>query len=163
MVLHLLRMTDKISAAALTAKISLKKIPITQNSPVLRTDFSNETAWESICLGIREPVRGFSAYVDFISDPDFNGLTIEQLPACVPEDLQDFVRTFMFIVDHIALTHPDHPILVVDLYDEPGRAFRVIPSAMWGVENNLSIANIDFDDFANAVDQDGIFRGFPGS
>jgi hypothetical protein len=25
----------------------------------------------------------------------------------------------------------------------------------------LSIANLDFDDFADAVDQDGVFRGFP--
>jgi len=71
--------------------------------------------------------------------------------------------TFVFIVDHIALTHPDHPIQVVDLYTEPGRVFRVIPSEMWAVQNNLSIANMDFEDFADAVDQDGIFRGFPGS
>jgi hypothetical protein len=28
------------------------------------------------------------------------------------------------------------------------------------VENNLSIGNMDFDEFANAVDKDGIFRGF---
>jgi hypothetical protein len=32
---------------------------------------------------------------------------------------------------------------------------------MWGVENNLSIANMDFEEFADAVGPDGIFRGFP--
>jgi hypothetical protein len=31
---------------------------------------------------------------------------------------------------------------------------------MWEVENNLSIANMGFEEFANAVDKDGIFRGF---
>jgi hypothetical protein len=31
---------------------------------------------------------------------------------------------------------------------------------MWGVENNLTIANMDFDDFAGAVQADGVFRGF---
>jgi Domain of unknown function (DUF6924) len=31
---------------------------------------------------------------------------------------------------------------------------------MWSVENNLSIANMDFEDFADATDDDGIFRGF---
>ncbi len=67
----------------------------------------------------------------------------------------------MFIVDRIALTHPEHPILVVDLYTEPGRTFRVIPAEMWAVENNLSIVNMDFFEFADYVDQDGIYRGFP--
>jgi uncharacterized protein DUF6924 len=33
---------------------------------------------------------------------------------------------------------------------------------MWSVENNLSIANMDFDEFADAVDQDGVYRRFPG-
>jgi hypothetical protein len=32
---------------------------------------------------------------------------------------------------------------------------------MWGIENNLSIANMDFEEFAENVDDDGIFRGFP--
>jgi len=51
-------------------------------------------------------------------------------------------------------------VLVVDLYSDPGRSFRVIPSELWGVENNLSLANIDFEEFADAVDRDGVFRGF---
>jgi hypothetical protein len=38
--------------------------------------------------------------------------------------------------------------------------FRVIPSELWGPENNLSIANLDFDEFANNAGSDGIFRGF---
>jgi hypothetical protein len=32
---------------------------------------------------------------------------------------------------------------------------------MWGVENNLSIANMDYSEFADEVDPDGVFRGFP--
>jgi hypothetical protein len=34
---------------------------------------------------------------------------------------------------------------------------------MWGVENNLSIANMVFAEFAGAVDEDGVFRGFSES
>ena len=49
----------------------------------------------------------------------------------------------------------------MDLLGEPGRTFRVIPSEIWGVENNLSIANMGFEEFADAVDSDGVFRGFP--
>jgi hypothetical protein len=55
----------------------------------------------------------------------------------------------------------EQPVLVVDLCEQPGRTFRVIPREMWGVENNLSIANMDYDDFANSADADGVFRGFP--
>ena len=136
----------------------MKEIPKTENSLALRTDFSDEPAWESICAAITKPVGDFRAYVDFVIDPGYDGLTAEQLPAILSEDSH---RTFAFIIDRLALSHPDHPILVVDLYNEPGRTFRVIPSEMWVVENNLSIANMDFEEFADAVDGDGVFRGFP--
>jgi hypothetical protein len=39
--------------------------------------------------------------------------------------------------------------------------FRVVPQEMWAVENNLSLGNMDFKEFADAVGQDGVFRGFP--
>ena len=29
------------------------------------------------------------------------------------------------------------------------------------MENNLSLFNMDFFEFADAVDDDGVFRGFP--
>jgi hypothetical protein len=136
----------------------MKKIPKTMNSLVLRTDFSDDSAWESICAAIQRPVGEFRAYVEFLSDTEYDGLPAERLIDLVTKG---FDQNFMFIVDKIALSHPDHPILVVDLYHEPGRTFRVIPPEMWGVENNLSIANMDFFEFADAVDEDGVFRGFP--
>lgn len=52
-------------------------------------------------------------------------------------------------------------LLRTDFYDESGRTFRVISREMWGVENNLSIANMDYYEFADNVDPDGVFRGFP--
>jgi hypothetical protein len=135
----------------------MKSIPKTENALVLRTDFSDESAWEAIRADIQEPVNEcgeeFQACVDFLSDPEYDSLTVEQLvEACKG-------HTFIFIVDRVTLSHPDRPILVVDLYDEPGRTFRVVPSAMWAVENNLSLANMGFYEFADMVDQDGIFYG----
>ena len=61
-----------------------------------------------------------------------------------------------------------HPVLAVDVYVpewereegiKPGRTFRVIPSKMWSVENNLSMANADWEDFMDYVEADGIYRG----
>jgi Domain of unknown function (DUF6924) len=140
--------------------VLLKKLPITPNPPVLRTDFSNPSAWGSVCALIREPSPefGFQAHVDFVDDAQFEGVTASRALELIPEG-RDY--TLMFIVDGIALSHPEHPIVVVDLFEKPGSSFRVIPSEMWAVENNLSLANMDFDDFANSVGHDGIFRGFP--
>lgn len=138
----------------------MRPLPETENSLVLRTDFSDDAAWESLCFVIQQPVGEFRAYVDCISDPAFEGITVEQL---VSTASQSPYRSFLFVVDQMALTHPDSPVLVVDLADEPGRTFRVIPREMWGVENNLSLANMDFVDFAECVDDDGIFRSFPSA
>lgn len=135
----------------------MKPIPATEDSLVLRTDFSDESGWQQICAAIERPVGDFQARVTFVSDPEFAGLTVAQLVAATSHDPN---RSFAFLVDHTALSHPEHPILVVELEDEPGAFFRVIPSEMWSVENNLSLANMDFWDFADAADGDGIFRGF---
>jgi hypothetical protein len=139
---------------------SMKKIPESDNALALRTDFSDETGWSEICTAIQEPSGelGFTANVDFVSNREFDGITAEQLLSVLAEDSH---RTFAFIIDHATLSQPDHPILVVDLFEEPGRTFRVIPSEMWSVENNLSIANMDFSEFADAAGSDGVFRGFP--
>ena len=58
------------------------------------------------------------------------------------------------------MAEPDHPLLVLDTRIEPGRSFRALPSQVQSIENNLSIANMDWEDFAGAVDADGVFRGF---
>jgi hypothetical protein len=50
--------------------------------------------------------------------------------------------------------------LVVDLYSDRGRKFRAVPSQVNGIQSNLSIANMDWEEFADNVDEDGIFRGF---
>jgi hypothetical protein len=135
-------------------------LPQTKHALVLRTDFSDEHAWAALCREIQQPeaAYGFVANVDCVSDPAFAGLTVQR---ALEMSAQGPYRTFFFIADSLAFSHPEHPLLVVDLADAPGRTFRVIPSEMWGVENNLSLANMDFDEFAGSADADGIFRGFP--
>jgi uncharacterized protein DUF6924 len=56
----------------------------------------------------------------------------------------------------------EHPLLAVDLMDEPGRTFRVPPRWFADVSANLCIANLDFDEFADAVDASGTYRGPQG-
>lgn len=137
----------------------MKHLPKTENALLLRTDFAHQTAWDALCMAAQEPSEeGFTAFVDCVSDPAYDGLTVEQLVAVA---LQSGDRSFALLADSNTLSNPEMPVLVVDLYTAPGRTFRVVPRELWAVENNLSLANMDFDDFATNVDGDGVFRGFP--
>lgn len=140
----------------------MKSLPHTENPLVLRTDFSNQMTWEKICTEIQKPVGmfRFRANVEFLDDTEYAGLTQEQVLERIPKN---YNHTFIFIVDRTTISHPDHPLVVMDLYDGSGHEFRAIPSQIQGIENNLSIANMDFEEFAEAVDEEGVFRGFPQS
>jgi hypothetical protein len=144
-------------AIAEISRVNKKVIPATENALVLRTDFSDESAWKSLRGMLQNRDDEFGPSLDFVSDKAYEGITADQLPSFLPKDLQ---IPFACLVDRNAIKHPDHPILVIDLHDRPGRTFRVTPSALGDVANNLSIANMDFGEFVEAVDQEGIFRGF---
>ena len=137
----------------------MKQFPQTEIPLVLRTDFSDDAIWQRICAEILKPVGifRFRANVEFLDDTQYAGITKEQLVRLVPKT---YNHSFMVVVDQIAISHPDSPLLIVDLFENSGREFRAIPSQIQGIENNLSIANMDFEEFAEAVDRDGIFRGF---
>ena len=140
----------------------MKPIPQTENPLVLRTDFSNPAAWQSICARILEPVSefGFLANVEFVDNPEYYGLTKDQLLELIP---QDYHHSFIILADQTTHAQADHPLLVVNLYERSGCEFRATPTQIQAIENNLSIANMDFEDFATALAEDGVFRGFPES
>jgi hypothetical protein len=41
-----------------------------------------------------------------------------------------------------------------------GSSFRCTAGEVASIDANLSIANMDFSEFASSVDHDGVFRGF---
>ena len=136
----------------------MKPIPNTKDALVLRTDFSDQAAWDAICPAVRAPVDGFLAYVEFLDDATYRDIGKEQLLELIPED---YNHSFIVIVDRTAISLPDFPLLIVDLHGLSGPEFRAVPSQIQSIDNNLSIANMDFEEFAAAVDEAGIFRGFP--
>ena len=121
---------------------------------MLRTDFSDERAWESLRAAIEKAGDEFKANVQYISDREYDGMEPGELPSLVKDS------AFAFIADHETLTMRGRPVLVMDLAEQPGRVFRVLASQLALVENNLSTANMDFEEFAAASDEKGIFRGF---
>ena len=140
------------------------------SSLMIRTDFGDDAAWAVVIAAAASGVHVdgadglFAANLECVDDRQFDGMTIERV-VTIAADAGN--PGYVFLADHETISHPEHPILAVDLAVQPGRSFRVIPSEMQGVQNNLSIAGMDFAEFADFVDSDetgrtdGIFRGFP--
>ncbi|MEX2986312.1 hypothetical protein [Streptomyces sp. C36] len=128
-------------------------------TPVLRTDFSDQEAWEDIREAIGTPTERdeFVADVTLFDDASCEGLTARELVALVPDD---YDHALLVLVDDVAMASDEMPLLCVDLADERGRTLRVVAAELWSIENNLSLANMDFEEFVDAAEADGVFRGF---
>jgi len=100
----------------------------------------------------------FRANVEFLDDAAYADISKDQLLELIPHD---YNHSFIILVDQTASLQPDYPLLIVDLYERSGNEFRAVPSQIQAIENNLSIANMDFEEFADSVDEAGVFRGFP--
>jgi hypothetical protein len=156
----------------------MKKLPQSDETLLVRTDFSNDTVWKSICAAVRvpdpdmqealgmfaevnekmgQPLGDFELPMRMVDDPEYKDVSpdkLVELSAGAPQSI-------LLAVDSITISQPDHPVLIIDLAVEPGRTFRAVPSQIFAIESNLSIANMDWQDFAESVDDDGVFRGFP--
>jgi hypothetical protein len=134
------------------------RIGHTEQAVVLRTDFSDEACWRSICAEVlAETADGFRAYVDVVEDRAFDGFGTDDVLATVGDDYR---WGYLVVGDRVTMTQAEHPFLVLDLLDERGRSFRALPREIQAIENNLSIANMDFSEFADSAGSDGVFRGF---
>jgi hypothetical protein len=134
------------------------RIGHTEQAVVLRTDFSDEACWRSICAEVlAETTDGFRAYVDVVEDRAFDGFGTDDVLATVGDDYR---WGYLVVGDRLTMTQAEHPFLVLDLLDERGRSFRALPREIQAIENNLSIANMDFSEFADSAGSDGVFRGF---
>jgi hypothetical protein len=125
-------------------------------TPLLRTDGSQPERWDALLRAIRVPnALGFLAFVRPITDPALEGLTVEQLRE-LPRAAG--AETFVLVADAKALASDDFPILVVDVSGDNLPSFRVTAKCLWVVENNLSLANVDWRELLDATADDGVLR-----
>lgn len=129
-----------------TVKIMPLPQPADLTSLVLRTDFSSDAAWEALKTSLGDDAT-------CVSDPAYADVDVAVL---VEADAESVCQ--LFLADAVAMA--DHRVLAVDLFDEPGRTFRVAPEWFAEVSANFSIANMDFADYAESVDESGTFRGW---
>ncbi|KAA5836037.1 hypothetical protein F1721_06740 [Saccharopolyspora hirsuta] len=126
---------------------------------LVRTWFGDARAWDSLLLEVRTPsAEGFVANIVPVDDLAFEGLSAAELVA-----RQEGGTAVSFLADERTLTDAERPVLAVRVLrrshvDE--QPFRVVPAALWSVENNISTGNMDWADFTRSADDGGVFRGF---
>ncbi|NGM12395.1 DUF6924 domain-containing protein [Verrucosispora sioxanthis] len=123
-------------------------------SLILRTDFTDDRAWSEIQRAVGADGATYA------SDPLYSDVTVQTLVAADAAAADDDKLAYLFVADAISMADIEHSLLAVDLYAEPGRTFRVPAQWYADVSANLSIANMDFDEFADATDESGTYRGF---
>ncbi|WP_154937178.1 DUF6924 domain-containing protein [Micromonospora palomenae] len=138
-------------------------LPETWCVPVVRADFRDDGVWEQFKDEIVTPTEeGFVASVEFVEDRALIGLSGAEIAASYPHAYpRQYRHPVVFVVDAVTVSLPEHPLLVVNLKegDETG-PFRTLPRQVQAIENNLSIVNMDFFEFARSAGPDGVFRGF---
>lgn len=137
---------------------------------IIRTDYSDETAWREVKAMLAAP-QGADAYepnLYLVDDPAWAGASVESALAAVAAD--EFLSV-IFLVDERAVNSRDHALLAVNTESpeefefgdgdaEFCSSFRVEPAGVFGVDANLRIANLDFEDYAAraAGEPDGVFK-----
>jgi uncharacterized protein DUF6924 len=141
----------------------MARLPETWSVPVVRVDFTDDAVWHGIREKIAEPAEeGFGADVDFVEDRALSGLDEATIVAGYPRSYpHEYRHPILFVVDAVAVSTPEHPVLVVNLNAGiTARPLRALPRQVQSIQNNLSLANMDYVEFATSADVDGIFRGF---
>ena len=128
----------------------------------VRTDYSDNLAWQAALSAATavydmDDFERMGALLRPVESPAFSNLTPEELIALAREGY----------LSQIAVADPqtmrDQTVLLVDfneLNGQVGRTFRSIPPEVEPIVANLSLANMDFAEFAGNTNPDGIFCGF---
>jgi len=129
---------------------------------LVRTDYSDDGAWQEALSAATavyavDDFERMGARLQPVESSGLSNLTPEELVALAREGHigQIAVADAQMMRDQI--------VLFVDfneLGEQVGRTFRSIPSEVEPIVANLSLANMDFAEFADNTDPDGIFRGF---
>jgi len=139
---------------------------------IIRTDFSDEPAWQSLCTELSRPWGDgdYEPVVHIVDDPAWSGAMAHDVVAAVSVD-EDL--SVVFLADRTTMGDRDHALLAVAVLtrdecesDEEFEAYsgsvRAVPAGIHDIHANLSIGNLDFADVADAagLDPAGVFRSF---
>jgi hypothetical protein len=146
---------------------------------VVRTHFGDDEAWQAVLTLAAQSWgdeddqddEGFASTTYLVDDPTLAGVAVDQVRDTLASI--DEYLSVVFIADEETMRHPQHPLLAVNLDDEPnfldeegsvfGRQFRIVPRQASGVHVNLTLGNMDYADWAGTAMRapDGVFYDFP--
>jgi ligand-binding SRPBCC domain-containing protein len=63
----------------------------------------------------------------------------------------------MYVADERAVRESGHPVLVVRVGNDEDVPFRCRAHALYEVDANVSLANLDWDDFRGQIDESGVY------
>lgn len=153
-------MTERCDRAKL-AGVTLPEAP-DLGALLVRTDYSDDRAWQAAVSAATAVYEGddferTGANLRPVESPALANLT--------PGELVSLQRggylSVLAVAD--AQTMRDQTLQFVNLNEldaEVGRTFRSVPSEVEPIVANLSLANMDFAEFADKADPDGVFRAF---
>lgn len=125
-------------------------VPVGWGTVIVRTDFAHPQEWVAALAAVRAPTpEGYVTTEAVVDHERWAGVAVRDLVAADP-------GAIFLVFDERTLTSPDFPVLITNGAEE----LRVIASEAGTVEANLAIANMDWFDFAQAADAEGVFRGF---
>jgi hypothetical protein len=125
---------------------------------LVRTYFGDDAGWDALKALIDEgSEEGFFANAQYVDDRQFDGFSSKALEDAHPH--RDSGWDVMYVADEQAITHPAHPLLLVRVGSTEELPFRCRADALYEVDANLSLANLDWDDFRGQVDASGVYGG----
>ncbi|MFC9436540.1 DUF6924 domain-containing protein [Nocardia sp. NPDC057030] len=132
----------------------MKSLPQSDATLLIRTDFSDPEGWEALRTAVTTPNDDdFAANLHLVDDPAYRDVSAEQLAALASDSL-------FIVADKLAISSAERPLLSVYRSEAGTEQLRVIAEELWSIENNIALANMDWDEFTSAADEDGVFRGF---
>ena len=125
---------------------------------VVRTDFSDNGKWESIKATILTPIEpGYTAHVEFMEIKNSGDRNASEIARNISPFYQP---SFIFVADKKTFESGETTLLIASLSADSQAEFRLLPSLVAEVEANLSIANVSFEEFAETLDKNVIYRGY---
>lgn len=132
---------------------------------LVRVDFVDDNAWATTREAALSPLGPeVEANIVVVDDRAYDGVDF----AALREPPTGYEARVLLCFDRHTREHPESPLLLIDWlgdYVEAEdrylpRSLRVTPGHADSIAVNLTLANMDVDDFARSAKQDGIFRGF---
>ncbi|MFI1198166.1 DUF6924 domain-containing protein [Streptomyces sp. NPDC020883] len=150
-------------------------LPRTDAVPLLRTDFTDPSAWERLLRALEMPVTfeegsqdvafydSATMYVTPVDDEKYRGLPAETVLAAAPYTGHELPYDHIYLADAETFASDDLPLLGIDIHLDPDgdpwpreKPFRIPALHLAGVEVNDSIGNLFFRE-----NHDFDWSGFP--